>query len=150
MLTEQVIKAINESILCWLASVDKQGQPSCSPKEVFLAHDNKKLIIANIASPNSVANITANNKVCVSFINVLSQKGYKVKGNATYLTQDDESYQTFLPAVEQLTQGKFPISGLFIIEATQIKPIVAPSYFVFPEESEQEKINKARVQYNLH
>ena len=47
------------SVLCWLATVDDHGMPNVSPKEIFCCHGERELLIANIASPQSVRNIKA-------------------------------------------------------------------------------------------
>ena len=73
MLTADILKYIDQSVLCWLATADKDGQPNVSPKEIFAYH-NGDILIANIMSPQSVKNIKANPKVAVSFIDLLTQK----------------------------------------------------------------------------
>ncbi|UYG01261.1 pyridoxamine 5'-phosphate oxidase family protein [Halomonas sp. GD1P12] len=65
MITEEVKKYIDRSVLCWLATVDRDGDPNVSPKEVFAAYENDRLVIANIASAGSMRNILSNDAVCV-------------------------------------------------------------------------------------
>jgi predicted pyridoxine 5'-phosphate oxidase superfamily flavin-nucleotide-binding protein len=81
---EEIIQSINESVLCWLATAPAAGVPNCSPKEAFTFRGESELVIANIASPESVRNIQANPNVCVSFVNVFKQKGFKLSGTAEY------------------------------------------------------------------
>jgi len=50
-------QSLGGSVLCWLATVDAQGQPHVSPKEVFAVFDEQHLVIAHIASPTSVKNV---------------------------------------------------------------------------------------------
>ena len=38
-LTAQMRQAIESSVLCWLATVDSEGQPNVSPTEVFPDRD---------------------------------------------------------------------------------------------------------------
>ena len=82
MLNTEVIKSINESVLCWLATANDKGEPNVSPKEMFISNGLKYILIANIASPKSVLNIYSNASECLSFIDVFKQKGFKVKGSA--------------------------------------------------------------------
>ncbi len=35
MLTSDIKKYIDQSVLCWLATVSKDGIPNVSPKEIF-------------------------------------------------------------------------------------------------------------------
>lgn len=73
---------IQRSVLCWLATADAHGQTNVSPKEVFAAFDEQRLVIAHIASPISLRNIQQNPKVCVSLIDIFVQKGWKLIGQA--------------------------------------------------------------------
>ena len=77
MFTKDVKRYIEHSVLCWLATSNKKAEPNVSPKEIFLRYDDTKILIANIASPKTIRNIKENPQVCISFINVFVQKGYK-------------------------------------------------------------------------
>ena len=87
MLTPDIKKYIDQSVLCWLATVSKDGIPNVSPKEIFTYLDNEHLGIAHIASPNSIRNIKANPNVCVSFVEIFVQKGYKLRGKVEIITR---------------------------------------------------------------
>ena len=51
----QAIKTdIENSVLCWLATVDTAGVPNVSPKEIFDSYNDDRIVIADIASSNSV------------------------------------------------------------------------------------------------
>ena len=63
MLNQDTINSINDSVLCWLATANENGEPNVSPKEMFIADGTERILIANIASPNSVRNIDANPSV---------------------------------------------------------------------------------------
>lgn len=83
LLTPEIKSVAQRSVLCWLATADKNGLPNVSPKEVFALVDDEHMVIANIALPQSAKNIQVNENVCVSFIDVFVQKGFKVIGVAT-------------------------------------------------------------------
>lgn len=70
MLTPPIQSLIEKSILCWLATADSEGMPNVSPKEIFTHHNEDYVLIANICSPGTVANIKFNPKVCLSFIDI--------------------------------------------------------------------------------
>lgn len=92
MLSPEVQDFASRSILCWLATVGKNGQPNVSPKEIFAVIDAEHLVIANIASPASAQNIEANPLVCVSFVDVFVQKGFKVSGEARNVRKQDTTF----------------------------------------------------------
>lgn len=75
-----------------LATVDPDGWPNVPPKEVFCAYDAHTLLIANIASPGSRANIRRHPAMCVSFVDVCIQKGFKLQGIATVVESTDDPF----------------------------------------------------------
>ena len=72
-------EAFDSIVLCWLATVSSEGEPNVSPKELFFVLDTETLLIANIASPQSLKNILQNSKVCVSGVMSLLKKEFNVK-----------------------------------------------------------------------
>lgn len=153
MLTEDVLTSIEESVLCWLATVDVHGTPNVSPKEMFVAYGkgNQKthILIANIASPNSVANIRANPAVCLSFVHVFKQKGYKLQGNARILNKDDDSFSEKHQSLYALTGDDFPFQRIIEIEVLKVNPILAPRYKLFPDTTEADQIASALDTYGV-
>jgi predicted pyridoxine 5'-phosphate oxidase superfamily flavin-nucleotide-binding protein len=149
MLTNEIKASIDECVLCWLATVDDKGQPSCSPKEVFAARGDSHLVIANIASPGSVANIQHNPQVCVSLIHVLKQKGFQLKGHASYISAQEDDFSTWFAAIEPLVGKSFPVAGVFSVAVEQAKPIIAPSYLLVPGTTEASQIASAKKSYGV-
>ena len=147
-ITQAVLDSIDASVLCWLATVDRQGLPNVSPKEVFAAYEDK-LIIANIASPISVKNIGEHDQVCVCFIDILVQKGHQLKGTAEVITKQDERYHNYEQTLLKLTEGKYPIQSIMCVTVEYIKEIIAPSYLLDPDTTEESQIRKAKEIYGL-
>ncbi|MEL6255795.1 MAG: pyridoxamine 5'-phosphate oxidase family protein [Bacteroidota bacterium] len=54
---EEIKDYIDRSVLCWLATSSAENFPNVSPKEIFAFYGSDKIIIANIASPQSIRNI---------------------------------------------------------------------------------------------
>ncbi len=149
MITEAIRKSIDKSVLCWLATTDADGMPNVSPKEIFCQYGTGEIIIANIASPQSVKNIKMNNKVCLSFIDVLVQKGYQLKGIAEVIGKTNEAFPEMEALLLAMTQGKFPFSTLTKITIEKVKPIIAPRYLFFPETTEADQIQSAIENYRI-
>lgn len=147
MLTNLVKNSIQHCVLCWLATVDVEGWPNVSPKEIFAYTDDHTIIIANIASPQSIKNIKHQPLVCVSFVNILTQKGYKIKGKAEIISSKDINYSQFLAPLEAQTNGLFPIINIIKITINNTTPIVAPRYLLYPETTEKSQIESAKKQY---
>ena len=148
MLNDEVIKYIEQSVLCWLATSDKDNFPNVSPKELF-THLENKIIIANIASPNSIQNIEENNKVCVSFVDIFVQKGFKIKGLAKIIYKNDADFRIKVKPLIDLYSDKFPINAVIEITVEKVESIQAPSYFLFPEITEKQQIESALETYKI-
>lgn len=150
ILTNEVKTYIDKSVLCWLATVDGDGQPNVSPKEMFMYYNDNTLLIAHIASPVTLANITQQPKVCVSFVDVFVQKGYKIKGLAKILKKNDLSFQQKSQLLKERFTDRFPISAVIEVTVTSLEPIQAPSYLFFPETTtESDQIRSAKETYGL-
>ncbi len=149
MLDSKIIKYINKSVLCWLATSSKENVPNVSPKEVFTHYNFEYIVIANIASPHTVKNILENNQVCISFIDVLVQKGFQLKGKAEIISNSDTSFTELSAPLLQITRGKFPFNTITKINIEQVKEIIAPKYILYPETTEEEQIKSAKKLYGL-
>lgn len=149
MFTAEIETSIRESVLCWLATVDEDGVPNNSPKEVFLSYSKDELLIADIASPNSVKNIKNNSNVCVSFVHVFKQKGFKIKGTAQYFKKGNANFDLLFQSIYPITGTKYPVNGIILIKAKSVNPIIAPSYFLSPELTEEQQVRNARKVYDV-
>lgn len=149
MLDDAVLSAMKRSVLCWLATVDSDGCPNVSPKEIFCAYGPDTLLIANIASPGSAGNIARNPAVCVSFVDPFVQKGFKLKGKGRLVKRADEAFETHASPLAKLAGPRFPFASLFVIDIASVEPIVAPSYRMYPNTSESQQIESAMKTYGV-
>ena len=149
MLNQEVLNSINESVLCWLATANEKGEPNVSPKEMFISNGSKHILIANIASPESIHNIYSNSAVCLSFVDVFKQKGFKVKGSAKVIEQSDAGFQSKKLVLRTLGGEKFEIKSIIEILVSTVMPIIAPSYWMFPEIKESSQVKQAMDTYGV-
>ncbi len=137
------------SVLCWLASVDAQGHPSVSPKEMFALTGAAQLVIADIASAGSVRNLRANPHACVSFIDVFRQRGWKMTGRmAVYGPQAPEFEALGAPVLERVGTA-FRVRHLLVLDVAAALPILAPSYRFYPERSQADRDAAAYAAYGV-
>lgn len=149
MLSPSIIRSINKSVLCWLATATKEGIPNVSPKEVFTHYNTELIIIANIASPQTVKNIRENEHVCISFIDILVQKGYQLKGVAKIIDKKSEKFSSYENELLKITEGKYPFNTITEITRTKTKEIIAPRYILYPDTTEAMQIASAKKAYGL-
>lgn len=138
MLPPELHESAARSVLCWLATVDAGGQPNVSPKEIFAVVDAEHLVIANIASPTSVRNVEQNPLVCVSFVDVFVQKGFKVLGRAVNIRKQDPEFLRWAAPMQAMTGTRFPIHSVLLVRATSIESILAPNYRLYPKETTED------------
>ena len=148
-LTTEIKEYINRSVLCWLATVSNENIPNVSPKEIFNYYETDKIIVANIASPQTVLNIEKNTNVCISFIDILVQKGFQIKGKAKIIEKADSEFSEMEKILTKMTGGNFPFSTITEIKVEQIKKIIAPKYILYPETTESEQIESAKKAYGI-
>lgn len=122
-----------KAVLCWLATVDEQNRPNVSPKEIFADTGDGRLVIADIASGKSVRNIRSNPAVCVSLIDVFLQRGRKLEGTALIIAADAPEFPAVAAPLLRMTGGKFSVRHVICVQVERTSPIVAPSYFFYPE-----------------
>ena len=148
-LTKEIKKYIDKSVLCWLATTSKENIPNVSPKEIFAYYGTDNIIIANIASPQSIRNIRQNENVCLSFIDILVQKGFQIKGKAEIIKKTDSEFSEMENILSEMTGGKFPFATITKITIGHVKQIIAPKYILYPETTEKEQIESAKKAYGI-
>ena len=148
-LTSENKEYIERSVLCWLATVSAEGMPNVSPKEIFNYYGTDKIIVANIASPQTIKNIKQNKNVCVSFIDIFIQKGFQMKGKARIVKKTDSDFSEMEKILIKMTGGNFPFSTITEITVEQVKSIIAPKYLLYSETTEKEQIESAKKTYGV-
>ena len=132
---EAVRASAQGSVLCWLATVDADGQPNVSPKEVWAIADDQHVVVAHIASPVSARNIAQQPQVCLSFVDVFVQKGFKLKGTAQVVAADDPAFARWAQPLLAMVGQRFVIQSVLVIRVTAVATIVAPSYRFYADET---------------
>jgi len=138
------------SVLCWLATVDADGQPNVSPKEVWAIADDQHVVVAHIASPVSARNIAQQPQVCLSFVDVFVQKGFKLQGLARIVKVAEPDYAIWATPLLAMVEGKFKIPNVIVVAVQTVDPILAPSYRFYPEATtEHDQIASAMRRYGV-
>lgn len=149
-LTQAVRDAARRSVLCWLATVDAKGQPNVSPKEVWAIFDEGHVVVAHIASPQTVRNIAQQPQVCLSFVDVFVQKGFKLQGAARVVPAQASDFAPWAAPLVPMVAGRFVIQSVLVIRVDRVEPIVAPSYRFYPDETtEASQVQAAMRAYRL-
>lgn len=135
MMDVSVREAARRSVLCWLATVDAEGQPNVSPKEVWAIADEQHVVVAHIASPTSARNIAQHSQVCLSFVDVFVQKGFKLVGRAREVRAADPEFSAWAAPLLAMVGQRFTIHSVLAIQVQSVAAIVAPSYRFYPDDT---------------
>jgi predicted pyridoxine 5'-phosphate oxidase superfamily flavin-nucleotide-binding protein len=135
LLNDTIREAARRSVLCWLATVDAEGQPNVSPKEVWTIADDQHVVVAHIASPISARNIVQHPQVCLSFVDVFVQKGFKLVGTAREVRAGDAEFATWAKPLLAMVGQRFTIQSVLVVHVKSVAAIVAPSYRFYPHDT---------------
>jgi predicted pyridoxine 5'-phosphate oxidase superfamily flavin-nucleotide-binding protein len=150
LLTEPIRETARRSVLCWLATVDAEGQPNVSPKEVWTIADEQHVVVAHIASPISARNIAQHPQVCLSFVDVFVQKGFKLLGTAREVLADNVEFAIWAKPLLAMVGQRFTIQSVLVVHVKSVSAIVAPSYRFYPDETtEASQVASAMQAYNV-
>jgi len=150
LLTDAVREAARRSVLCWLATVDANGQPNVSPKEVWAIADEQHVVVAHIASPISARNIAHHPQVCLSFVDVFVQKGFKLLGTAREVLADNVEFAILAKPLLAIVGQRFTIQSVLVVHVKSVSAIVAPSYRFYPDgTTEASQVASAMRTYNV-
>jgi predicted pyridoxine 5'-phosphate oxidase superfamily flavin-nucleotide-binding protein len=128
VLTDDMKRVVREQSLAFVATVCPDGSPNVSPKGTITVWDDDHLIFADIASPNTMANLAQNAAVELNVVDPLVRKGYRFKGHASVLTGGPEldNALRFL----QRERGSDPtrIRAVAIVKVERAAALISPSY----------------------
>ena len=136
-LDAMVKQEIDRAVLCWLATVSGDGIPNVSPKELWRVHDDKTIVIADIASGGSVRNLRTTPACCVSFVDVFRQKGFKLVGAAHVIGRKDAGFADRSAPLRAIAGNRFFVRNVIAMTVEHVAPIVAPSYALHKTSAEE-------------
>ena len=148
LITDDVKKYMQESILCWLGTSNKLNQPDVSPKQLFIPGQGDQILIAELMPHISISNIQQNPLVCVSFINSFTQNGYKTNGTAEVISPDNKRFKELSSPLMHMVNANFSVLHLIVIDVKEVTPIIAPSYYFTEDTTEEEQIDHAIKTYH--
>lgn len=128
-LTDDMQRVVEEQQLGFVATVTPDGRPNVSPKGTTAVLDRQRLIFADVASPNTVRNLTRNPAVEVNVVDPIVRKGYRFRGAATVHT-DDDTYARGLEMLAERGSSLRPdqVRSFVVIEVAEAEELISPAY----------------------
>jgi predicted pyridoxine 5'-phosphate oxidase superfamily flavin-nucleotide-binding protein len=128
VLTDDMKRVVREQSLAFVATVCPDGSPNVSPKGTITVWDDDHLIFADIASPNTMANLAHNAAVEINVVDPLVRKGYRFKGHASVLTDGPELEEALQFLVRERGTDASRIRAVAIVKVERAAALISPSY----------------------
>ena len=100
-MTEEMKRVVREQKLGFVATVSEDGTPNVAPKATFVVLDDDHLMFGDIRSPNTVRNVAHRPSMEVNFVDPFARKGFRAKGQASYLARGTPEFDELLPHFDQ-------------------------------------------------
>mgnify|MGYP003953716887 CR=1 FL=1 len=128
MLTEEMKALITNHPAGMVATVNKDGSPSVSPKATFVIVDDQTLAFGNLRSPGTLANLRDRSNIEVCFIDVVTRKAVRVTGKGSNVSKP-QADQSLLDAFEKPWGIYIPHMASFVrIDVSKAEMILSPAY----------------------
>jgi predicted pyridoxine 5'-phosphate oxidase superfamily flavin-nucleotide-binding protein len=128
-LTPEVRRFVLEQRLGFVATVRADGGPNLSPKGTTTVWDEDHLMFADLASPQTIANLRRDPRVEVNVVDPIVRKGYRFRGTGE-VHEDGPAFDRAirLLAAQGSTLGADRVRSIVVIEVSEVRPLVSPAY----------------------
>ncbi len=146
-LPSKAIDIIEAWRLGFVATVASDGTPNVSPKGTFVVLNERNVAFGEIASPHTVANIAHQKQVEVNFVDMLSRRGLRLRGDAQVIARDDEWFDKLMPSFEGLWEDALlaKFRAIVMIEVATFRQLITPAYDLGMEEVEFRAMWKQKI-----
>jgi len=110
--------------LCFVASLNEDGSPNLSPKGTVRVWDADQLVFADVASPQTVANVRRDDRVHVNVVDHFARRGWRFAGRAR-VTDDPEVLQALR---DEYPGEPYPFRQAVLVRVEEARELVSPSY----------------------
>ena len=125
-----------------VATTNEDGTPAVSPKATFVVIDDGCIAFGNIRSPDTVANIRSRPDVEVNFIDVLTRRAVRIRGQAEVVDKESDAGRRLLPAFEEHWAPYLEHMQNFVgISITYAELILSPAYDIGHTAEELRRVN---------
>lgn len=125
-LNEKMKRVVEEQRLGFLATVCEDGTPNLSPKGLTFVLDDEHLVIGEVRSPGTIANLTTRPTAEINVVDPIARKGFRFKGNCRVYSEgvEFEELVTFLRA----KGAKSRLRSVIVMRVERAYPLVSPAY----------------------
>jgi predicted pyridoxine 5'-phosphate oxidase superfamily flavin-nucleotide-binding protein len=128
MLTDDMKSLIATYPLGFVASVNKDGTPNLSPKGTFVVINDRQLVFGHIRSPGTVGNIAERPTIEVNFLDVLSRKAVRVRGQAQMFSRSAPESPPLFAALSNWKGYTDIMKAVVRVDVEKASLILSPAY----------------------
>lgn len=142
-ITAEMKALVSRQRLGFLATVCDDGSPNLSPKGLTFVLDDEHLIIGEIRSPTSVANLRVRPLAEVNVVDPVLRKGFRFKGSCVVYDDGPEFARLVSFLRDQRARSK--IRSTIVMHVSRAAPLVSPVYDTGATEAEVKAEWLARI-----
>ena len=131
ILSEDMKRVVRQQRMGFMATVCPDGSPNLSPKGTTSVWDDDHLVFADLGSPTTISNLSANPAFELNVLDGFIRKGYRFKGTASLVTGGrlfQEIKEAFLTGSRGIRQSLLPTSRYVVLEIQEAVPFISPAY----------------------
>ena len=142
-LNEEMKRVVGEQRLGFMATVGEDGTPNLSPKGLTFVLDDDHLVIGEVRSPGTIANLSTRPIAEINVVDPIARKGFRFKGDCRVYSEGGkfEELVVFLRS----HGAKSRIRSVIVMTVKQAHPLVSPAYDFGLTEYEVRKRQMERI-----
>lgn len=129
VLSDDMREIVRRAILCFVATVNKDGTPNLSPK-ASLTVQGDALLFANIASPDTIANLRRHPAMELNVVDIFARRGYRFSGRGEVLAEHDPAFQQVARWVKATNGDIYPVFDVVRLLPSKVMDIRSPAYSI--------------------
>ncbi len=142
-MNEIMKRVVEEQRLGFMATVCADGTPNLSPKSLTFVLDDEHLVIGEVRSPGTIANLTARPAAEINVVDPIARKGFRFKGDCRVYAAGAEFEA--LAAFLRSKGAKSPIRSVIVMRVARAQPLISPAYDLGMTEQEVRQRQMERV-----
>src|SRR5262245_28847632 len=125
-INEAMKRVVGEQRLGFMATVCADGTPNLSPKGLTFVLDDDHLVIGEVRSPGTIANLRTRPTAEINVVDPIARKGFRFKGDCRVYAEGAEFEE--LVAFLRSKGAKSRIRSVIVMRVERALPLVSPAY----------------------
>ena len=119
---------VDSAKLAFIATVNPDGSPNLSPKASFRVYDDNHVAFMDIASPNTITNLSANPRIEIAVVDVLRRRGYRFRGTAEVHLPGSAVHTWLHQWLLEINGPGYPANQAVLVNVERVLPVLSPAY----------------------